>query len=195
MSNRCASCRNKTSKERCPNNSLPGIKFCGVHSKLKTHRLWVDVNDIERRTAILSKVWKGYSLRKLLKLAGPGVLQRSKCHNQEEILSFEPIATVAPVDYFGFEETGKIYGFDIRTMFDILNRSMNPINPYTRQPLTIETRRRLRELYAYRYRMKMPVFYDNNKLSGADAILQNRWMQLCQIAEENGFYDINPNLF
>ena len=195
MSNRCASCRNKTSKDRCPNTSLPGIKFCGVHSKLKTHRLWIDVNDVERRTAILSKIWKGYSLRKLLKLAGPGVLQRLKCHNQEEILSFEPIATIAPVDYFGFEENGKIYGFDIRTMFDILNRSMNPINPYTRQPLTLETRRRLRELYAYRYRMKMPIFYDNNKLSGADAVLQNRWLQLCQITEENGFFNINPNLF
>ena len=195
MSNRCASCRNKTSKDRCPNNALAGLKFCGVHSKLKTHRLWTDVNDIERRTAILSKIWKGYILRKLLRLAGPGALRRSKCHNQEEILTFEPITSVDPLDYFGFEENGKVYGFNIRTLLDILNRNVIPLNPYTRQPLSIETRRRLRELAGYRFRNKLPIFYDHNKLSGADAILQNRWSQLSQIVEENGFFNMNPNLF
>lgn len=195
MSNRCMSCRSKTSKDRCPNNSLPGIKFCGVHSKLKTHRLWTDVNEVQRRVDLISKIWKGYVIRKQLALAGPGVLNRSLCHNQEELLSFEHIRSISPFNYFGFEETGKLYGFDVRTMFDMLNRSLNPINPYTRQPIDISTRRRLRELYSYRFRNKLPVFYDNNKLSGADAILENRWMQICQIAEENGFYNINPNLF
>jgi hypothetical protein len=195
MSNLCMSCRNKTSKDRCPNSALPGLKFCGVHSKLKTHRLWTDVNDIQRRVILISKMWKGYFVRKKLKLAGPGVLQRSKCHNQEELLSFEPTKDIELENYFGFEENDKIYGFDVRTMFDSLNRNLSPINPYTRQPLSIDTRKRLRELYAYRFRNKLPVFYENNKLSGADVILSNRWLQLCQIAEENGFFNINPNLF
>ena len=195
MSNRCMSCRNKTSKDRCPNTSLPGIKFCGVHSKLKVHRLWTDVNDIQRRVNLISKVWRGYFVRKQLRLAGPGVLQRSKCNNQEELLSLESINDISTSNYFGFEESGKIYGFDVRTMFDALNRNTSPANPYTRQPLSISIRKRLRELYAYRFRNKLPIFYDNNKLLGADLILYNRWLQLCQIAEENGFYNINPNLF
>jgi hypothetical protein len=189
------SCRNKTSKDRCPNSALPGLKFCGVHSKLKTHRLWTDINNIHNRVILISKIWKGYFIRKKLDLAGPGVLYRSKCHNQEELLSLETIKEISPFDYFGFEENDKIYGFDIRTMFDVLNRNLIPINPYTRQPLSIATRRRLREMYAYRFRNKLPVFYENNKLSGADVILSNRWLQLCQIAEENGFFNINPNLF
>lgn len=195
MSNRCASCRNKTSKDRCPNNSLPGLKFCGVHSKLKTHRLWTDANDIQRRITIISKIWKGYFVRKQLALAGSGVLRRSKCHNQEEILSFEHISTIHPFDFFGFEENDKIYAFDVRTMFDILNRNKIPINPYTRQPLSIATRKRLRDLYGYRFRNKLPVFYENNKLLGADSILYNRWLQLSQIIEENGFFNMNPDLF
>ena len=195
MSNRCASCRNKTSKDRCPNSALPGIKFCGIHSKLKTHRLWVDVNDIEKRVIRIVKVWKGYFVRKQLKLAGAGVLQRSKCHNQEEILSFEPLTSVHPFNYFGFEENGKIYGFDIRTMIDMLNRNVNPINPYTRQPLQIEDRKRLRMLYGYRFRNKLAVFYENNKPKEATAILSLRWLQISQILEENGFYNLNPNLF
>ena len=195
MSNRCASCRNKTSKDRCPNNALPGIKFCGVHSKLKTHRLWTDVNDIQRRVILISKIWKGYFIRKHLKLAGPGVLKRSVCHNQEELLSLEPISGVNPFDYFGFQENDKVYGFSIRTVLDILNRNFIPVNPYTRQPLSIEARRRLRELYGYRFRNKLPIFYENNKLVGGDQILSNRWLQLVQIIEENGFFNVNPNVF
>ncbi len=195
MSTRCASCRNKTSNDRCPNNALPGIKFCGVHSKLKTHRLWVDVNDIEKRARLIARVWRGYFVRKQLKLAGPGVLRRSKCHNQEEVLSFEPIKSVDPFDYFGFQENDKIYGFDIRTIIDSSNRNTVPINPYTRQPLQLEDRKRLRSLYGYRFRNKLPIFYDNNKLSDATSILSNRWLQISQILEENGFFNMNPNLF
>jgi hypothetical protein len=189
------SCRNKTSTDRCPNTALPAVKFCGVHSKLKTHRLWTEVNNVDSRVSIISKIWRGYFIRKQIDLAGPGALQRSKCHNEEELLSLEPIKGVSLINYFGFEENDKIYGFDVRTMFDILHRNIHPINPYTRQVLSIPTRERLRKLYAYRFRNKLPLFYENNKLSGADSILQNRWLQLCQIAEENGFYDINPNLF
>lgn len=195
MSAQCASCRNKTSKDRCRNNALPGLKFCGVHSKLKVHRLWIDVNDIERRVNCIAKIWRGYFVRKQLKLAGPGVLSRAKCNNQEEILSFEPLTTVSPFNYFGFEENGKIYGFDIRTMIDVLNRNMNPINPYTRQPLQIEDRKRLRALYGYRFRNKLAVFYENNKPSEASAILSLRWLQISQILEENCFYNLNPNVF
>lgn len=195
MSTRCASCRNKTSKDRCPNNSLPGIKFCGIHSKLKTHRLWIDVNNIEKRANLIIKIWKGYFIRKQLKLAGPGVLQRSKCHNQEEILSFDSIKTVSPFDYFGFQENDKIYGFDVRTVIDAFNRNTIPINPYTRQPLQLDDRKRLRQLYGYRFRNKLPIFYENNKLSDSTTILANRWLQNSQILEENGFYNINPNLF
>jgi hypothetical protein len=195
MTSLCASCKNKTSNDRCRNNALPGIRFCGIHSRLKTYRIWADVNNVERRTTLISKYWKGYILRKVLRLAGPGVLKRSVCHNEEELLSFEPVRSISPLDYFGFEENEKVYGLDIRTMFDMMNRTLKPINPYTRQPLQMADRKRLRELYGYRTRNKLSIFYDNNKLVGADAILQNRWMQICQIVEENGFYDINPNLF
>jgi len=195
MATLCTSCKNKLSNDRCRNTALPGIVFCGIHSKLKTHRLWVDVNDVQRRTTCISKRWKGYIVRKLLTLAGPGVLNRSVCHNQEELLSFEPMTTIRPSDYFGFEEHQKVYGFELRTMFDILNRSAVPLNPYTRQPLQLADRKRLRELYGYRHRNRLPIFYDNNKLVGSTAVLENRWLQLCQIAEEHGFYDIHPNLF
>lgn len=195
MQTKCLSCKNKQSKERCPNSSLQGIKFCGIHSRIKNPRLWVDINDVQSKVTLISKIWKGYCIRKQLSLSGSGVLKRGICNNNEEIMSFEPISKVDPLDYFGFEENGKVYGFHICSILDILNRSNVPKNPYTREPLDMQTRKRLRELYGYRVRNKLPTFHEDSKIVGPDNILMNRWLQLSQIFEENGFYNINPNLF
>ena len=192
---KCASCKNKRSNDRCPNSALFGLKFCGVHSKIKSPRVWVDINNVRKKVNLILKIWRGYYVRKCLKLAGPGVLKRDLCNNVDEIMSFESIAKVDPLDYFGFEENGKIYGFDIRTMLDILNRNLVPKNPYTREPLNADARSRLRQIYGYRIRNKQSTCHPDSKIIGVGNILSNRWLQICQIVEENGFYDINPDTF
>ena len=189
----CASCKNKKSNDRCTNLSLQGMLFCGVHCRNKDPRIWSKVNNIDPKVTNIQKIWKGYFTRKRLELAGPGVLKRSLCNNNDELITFEPIKSVDPFDYFGFKENDKIYGFDIRTIIDALHRTGN--NPFTRQPLSIECRKRIREIYGYRLRKKLENYYENNVLKTPDALLQNRWIQVCQIIEENGFFNINPNIF
>ncbi len=193
----CQSCKNKTSVDRCPSPVLKGLLFCGRHVKVKQPRLWKDVNKIDEKVTLIAKVWKGYHIRKLLKLAGPSTFKRSLCVNQDELVSLEPIQKIHPFDYFSFEENGKHYGFDIRTCIDILNRNIRPVNPYTRQPFNIEDRKRLRELYLHRLRSSLPTTYENNTLNTTQTILLNRWQQISQICEENGFTEpqINPNYF
>ena len=193
----CASCKNKNSNERCKNNALHGIIFCGKHSRSKNPRIWSIINNVDKNVILISKIWRGYIIRKLLRLAGPGVLKRQLCTNKEELNTLDPINSVDPFDYFGFEEKDKVYGFNMRSLFDNYYRNFIITNPYTRQPLTIETRRRLRELFGYRLRHKLPRFYDNNSLNNVTIVLNNSWFQLCQIIEENGFIDtgVHPNLF
>lgn len=191
----CGSCKNKTSNERCSNNALPGLSLCGKHARVKSPRLWTAINGIDSKVTTISKIWKGYFIRKQLQLAGPGVLNRSVCNNSEELVSLEPITTIHIFDYFGFEENGKIYGFDIRTILDGLHRNLIPTNPYTRQPLSIPVRRRLREIYNYRRRNDIETTYKNNIIKNIDDILLNRWTQICQVAEEHGFFNIHPNFF
>lgn len=193
----CESCKNKNSTDRCTSVAIRGLLFCGRHVKVKNPRIWKVIHKLDERITLISKLWRGYHLRKLIKLAGPGLFDRSKCVNEDELVSLEPIKTVDAFDYFGFEENGKLYGFDIRTLFDTMNRSLKPINPYTRQPLSIENRKRLRDLYAYRVRRKIPVHYENNHLKTTENIITNRWQQISQICEENGFSEpqINPNFF
>lgn len=193
----CASCKNKNSNDRCPNNALAGIVFCGKHSRTRQPRIWSVVNKVDKKVTLITKIWKGYITRKLLNLAGPGVFKRSICTNEEEISSLEPLTGVYPLDYFGFEENSKIYGFDMRTLFDNFHRNFIITNPYTRQPLSVETRKRLRHLYGYRLRHKLPRFFEHNTLTTVTTVIQNTWNQVCQVIEENGFIgtDLRPNIF
>lgn len=191
----CSSCKNRTSNERCGNTALVGLSLCGKHVRVRSPRLWHVVNNADSKATLISKIWKGHSIRKRIKLAGAGVLKRNLCHNSEELVSLEPISSVDIFDYFGFEENGKIYGFDIRTILDTLHRNLNPINPYTRQPLSIADRKRLREIYTYRLRHKIDTNYEHNAIRTPELILTNRWTQLCQIIEEHGFFNVNPNIF
>ncbi len=189
----CASCKNKTSNERCSNSSLAGLIFCGVHSKSKNPRLWSKVNGLDDKSIKIQKLWRGFFVRKRLNLAGPGVLRRSLCNNQDELVSLEPITTIHPFDYFGFEENSKVYGFDIRTIIDALHRTKT--NPFTRQPLAIECRRRIHTIYGYRLRRKLDNYYEQTSLKTPEALLENRWTQVSQMIEENGFYSVDPNIF
>lgn len=191
----CASCKNKVSTSRCTSMALPNLSLCGKHAKVRSPRLWTTVNNVDVKVNLIIKIWKGYFVRKQLGLAGPGVFKRSLCNNTDELVSLDPITTVKTVDYFGFEENGKVYGFDVRTILDSLHRSLVPINPYTRQPLKLEDRKRLREIYSYRIRSKLENTYENNGLKTQEIILINRWTQIAQIAEENGFFNIPLPLF
>ena len=106
------------------------------------------------------------------------------CQNDDELISLESKDHHNPFDYFSFEENGKVWWFSTSVLSKLVFETMKPINPYTRQPISIETRRRLRELC----RMQ------NVKiLKGYSA--SDIWTQICQVLEENGFESINPILF
>lgn len=191
----CNSCKNKTSLERCTSRPLKGLQFCGKHVRVKQPRLWHIENNIESKVTIISKIWKGYFLRKLLFLAGDGVLRRNICHNSEELISGDEKEKVEPLFYFSFKESGKVWWFDIRSIISCMNQNLKPQNPYTREPLSIETRKRIRYLYNYRLRNKLEVCYDKSIKYTNSAITQRRWTRICQILEENAFEDVVPTMF
>jgi hypothetical protein len=191
----CASCQSKTSDKQCSNQALKDIIFCGKHARVKSPRLWADVNNVEQKVVLIQKIWRGVYVRNWMKLAGPGVIKRSICHNDEELVTFDDKKSVHPFDYFAFEENSKVYWFDIRTIFETSICKNSPDNPYTRQKLTIDTRRRLRKLISLRVRAKRDLLHDMNKMISNVDGLMNNWKIVCQILEENGFPDVNPEHF
>ena len=193
--NQCIGCKNKDSYDRCPTASITGLAFCGRHVKSKSVRIWHVVNRVDDKVIKISKIWRGFAIRRLLKLAGPGVLKRSVCHNDEELVSFEHRDSIHPLDYFSFEEGGKIWCFDIRSIISCLNAALVPVNPYTRTPLTVETRRRIREIYRYRLQYRKPIYHSPPANKSRQDLLDFNWMRICQILAENGFEDVHHNQF
>lgn len=191
---KCASCKNKNTNARCRNNALAGLTLCGRHAKSKHVRLWADVAGITKSIILISKVWRGYHVRNLIRLAGPGAINRSICNNREELVSMESISSIPFINYFGFEENNKVYGFDVRSIIQCVHREMNPTNPYTRQPFGLEDRKRLREVIGYRIRNKLDNIYDPNIRTAIKDVISNRWLQICQICEENGFLNLPHNM-
>lgn len=192
---KCASCKNKTSTDQCSSKPLKGMILCGKHAKVKNLRLWKDVNSLDDKAVIIQKIWRGYSVRHWLKIAGPGVLNRSVCHNDEELVSMDEKTSVSPLDYFSFEEGGKVYWFDIRSLSENCMLKVEPLNPYTREPLTIDTRRRMRQLCIKRHRKNLNNMHDVSNKRSVDEIILSTWTHVCQIIIENGFFDMSPLYF
>lgn len=179
----CASCKNATSNERCRSNALQNLQFCGKHVKVKSPRLWSVVNNVPPKVTLIQKIWRGYAVRNWIKHAGPGCLKRSLCHNEEELVSLEPTNKIRPFDFFSFEENGKVWCFDVKNLASVTFFKRHPVNPYTRQPLTLDVRRRLRRMCQRKALIVKP-----NELIGA-------WINICQILEENGFEEVDPFMF
>jgi hypothetical protein len=186
----CTSCKNKTSNERCTNKVIRGFLFCGKHVRNKNPRIWLSVNNLDKKVILIQKIWRGYSIREWIKLAGPGVLKRSLCHNEEELVTLDNVQSVSPLDYFAFEESKKIYWFDIRSINEHCMTTLTPSNPYTREPLSIETRQRLHKLCIKREIYNLKLIFSDHMGKTADEIIENAWIKVCQIIEENGFFGV-----
>lgn len=180
----CDSVKNKNSLEKCNLKPLKNLRFCGKHSKMINPKLWVCPNKIHISIIQIQKLWRGYRIRNRIKLGGPGILNRKICHNDEELYTFEEKTKQDPLNYFGFEENSKVWWFGLDTMIKWAFES--PTNPYTKEPLSLDTRKRLRELYDLN-------FYNGTVKLNND--IHSKCIILSQIMQEQGFDDVNYTRF
>jgi hypothetical protein len=164
-----------------------------MHIKSKAPRIWSVVNNVEPRIIKIQKLWRGYKVRNWIKLAGPGAMKPSIRNNTEDMFSMEE--RVSPLEYFGFEEEGKVYWFEIRTFLQYMDTAKELTNPYTRKELSLETRKRARALFILRKIHKLPVYCNIQPEKSMGHVTSRMWKVVSQIIEENGFSDINPLLF
>jgi hypothetical protein len=189
---KCASVRKKGSLEQCPANALFGHTLCGSHARARTTVLWADAN--ASKTACIIKIQafvRGGMLRKRLRRNGPGVLHRSGLSNDEDLVTCEDKDRQDPQTYFAFNENGKIWWFDYATISNWVYRSSIPLNPYTKVPLDIDTKRRMFQIWCYRFRCGSAL----TEPTTAPDVLAFRINMLCQLFSCYGFGDIDPTLF
>lgn len=187
----CLSCKNKNSVERCTKKALKDVKFCGVHVRSKNKKFWINVHNLDEKITRIQSLFRGWILRDSLQLGGPGVLNKKIRHNEEDLVTADQ---VFPTDYFAFEESGKIFWFDVRTIYQWSCQSLEPTNPYTKVPLKIEDRQRLKKLMARREFLGLGVYHDPKYFKDCD---QTKFLfyQIIQILNENLFAEIPESYF
>ena len=181
----CSSTKNKNSKEKCPCKVLYGLKFCGKHIRVKNKIMWKSENHENESSIKIQKVWRGYMIRNLLSLCGDGILNRKNCHNDEELVTLEEKDKQYPLNYFSFNESGKLWWFGLDTILKLTLEEI-PTNPYTKQKFSKETCLRiheLRDLLWYRKLIKLP------------ETLHNRCVLLSHILQDHLYEDISFKRF
>lgn len=191
--NVCAAVRRRGSTDRCPVNALRGHTLCGRHARMRNPTLWVAANT-ERVPPIvkIQACVRGWLIRRRLSYAGFGVLHRADLSNDEDIITCAEKGNVHPMDFFSFEENGKFWWFEFGSLWTWCMRNAEPSNPYTKVPLSTETRKRLRTIWGYkrRHREETPVesqIYEER--------LRHRLNILTQHFADYGFVDVHPENF
>lgn len=165
---------------------MKGHALCGRHARTRAPVLWASLHTKTPIVRIQALV-RGWLVRKRLALAGPGVLRRKVVNNDEDLFTCESKDRQYPLDYFAFEEAGKVYWFDASSLWDWMSRSVEPVNPYTKTPIPSEAKRRFRAIQRIR-RFQCGC-------SDADDLITRRWNLITQVFRDNGFIDIHPQQF
>jgi hypothetical protein len=80
---------------------------------------------------------------------GPARLDRSLCNNEEDFLTTEPVKNINYRTFISFREDDKfIYGFEVGSIFTLIDKKMN-YNPYTRRPFTSAITRQIERRALY----------------------------------------------
>lgn len=184
--NRCAAVRKRGATDQCLSQAMRGHSLCGRHARTRAPVLWIDLHKASPVVRLQALV-RGWLLRRRLALAGPGVLRRKDLVNDEDLFTCESKDRQYPLDYFAFEEAGKVYWFNAKDLWSWMTRSVTPLNPYTKTPISNDVRKRLRE-WGWRNHMAYTT-------ETADEMMYRRWNTISQIFRENGFIDAHPAQF
>ena len=96
---------------------------------------------------------RGFLLRRVQRLQGPGLFKPHVCINSEDILTCDHYKDIDICYFFSIKDSNnKIYFFDVRSFLKLI-KSQYPDNPYNQQPIEQENRDRFYKLYdIYKHR-------------------------------------------
>ena len=191
----CAAIRRPNSDEPCSSYALPGCTLCLQHIRARNVVLWRTIHESKRWAATKCQAAiRGWLVRLRLRLAGPGVLRRKGLANQEDLETCEDASRVHPLQYFAFEESGKIWWFEFQTIWKWVSRNLEPSNPYTKVSLTQDTRTRLRSIWRHKRLYERDIPAEPGQIPLDDRI-RFRLNVTCQVFFDHGFGTISPDVF
>lgn len=92
---------------------------------------------------------------------GPAFTDRSLCVNESDFLTFDDIGDISYQQFFSYvEDNGKIYGFDILSLYTLYRKNKSCGNPYTRTPFPDDLIGNIQKAIRISRILKMPMDFD-----------------------------------
>ena len=118
---------------------------------------------------VISKLIRGYFIRKYNILKGPGFLNNKIINNKTDFLNFVDIDTIKYNNLITYkDEQNFVYGFHIHSLLEYIkelklqdNKAFTIINPYTRKPFSDIFIKKLYTLEKYNNKNKKKLHVDN----------------------------------
>ena len=118
------------------------------------------------------------------------IRDRNSCENKTDILS-TPLIEIPLEYFFVFEENGRKFGFDIRTVNDMIENADGELkNPYTMQPISKSDMKR----YYNRVRVLESIGYSTKYPNEVDISFETQAVSVLSKLDRLG-YHIRPKIF
>jgi hypothetical protein len=122
------------------------------------------------RVVVIQRIFRGHLVRQSFLLRGEGFKERTKCVNDNDFYSLDPLQQI-PFEYFFTFTSGKFtYGCNIVSLIHLIKNKTLVKNPYNRENISIEVIQTIFKLYTlikiiYGFPSDAPVINTNSLLA------------------------------
>jgi hypothetical protein len=146
----------------------------------------------------IQKIFRGFIQRKLNKLKGEGLFDRKVCNNNEDFVTFEELSMLPYDQFYSYKDKDNfIYGFDIASMYNLIEKSKNNrnnnnilTNPYNRNEFPSKIPKDIKHIIKLNKLLERKsnlLFEEETKISSEKEVLF-RALKLFQIIDYLGNY-------
>jgi hypothetical protein len=154
---------------------LTSFKLPELKDALKKHNLRISGKKeilVERldtyfnhtfRAQKIQKVFRGWIIRNLIKLKGPGLKNPSVCVNDKDFVTMEPLNEISISNFYSYKDSKEfVYGFDIASLIHIIKSNNKLQNPYNREKINQQMIDQIKKVYRLTF-LVFPDFRNENQ--------------------------------
>ena len=114
---------------------------------IEFYKPFVKYNDNIDTIRKFQKLWKSTLKNRIVKMRGPGFLNRKLCVNDTDFYTCDDIDDIPDEQFFSYEYNKTIYGFDIRSFDKLLKMCEKKQNPYDKHKIPDSVIKNFNKLY------------------------------------------------
>ena len=127
-----------------------------------------------------------FLIQQKIKLHGLSILNRSKCNNEEDFYTYDPIHEIDPLYFFSYKDNqGNYWGFDVRSFKKLID--MNYDNPYTTESIDESCKVTVTQLVTYLEKRGVSSTFETNVNTDRKTVVKQKFVDFFSQMEFSGY--------